>query len=212
VLGTAYCKIKGSGIGSRATQSRQSRQVRKEATVTGSCVCSGYPGAWELPSRQTLASLALTVPDSFRTLVTFQSSAFNTSEPREYFINDCCFGDDAAKWLINRLRANGIQAAEAPDQEDFGWYFTFHAGGAEHCFVLGYRPPDGEEEGTWMGWVERHCGFVASMLGRRRRGIQREAVQAIHEILASAQEIRNPRWHLQADFDKLREDLGTPAP
>jgi len=28
---------------SHATYSRQSRQVRKEATVTGSCVCSGPP-------------------------------------------------------------------------------------------------------------------------------------------------------------------------
>ena len=28
---------------SRATHSRQPRQVRKEATVTGSCVCSGPP-------------------------------------------------------------------------------------------------------------------------------------------------------------------------
>ena len=28
---------------SRATHSRQPRQVRKEATVTGSCVCSGSP-------------------------------------------------------------------------------------------------------------------------------------------------------------------------
>jgi len=35
-----------SGIGTRATQSRQPRQVRKEATVTGQCVCSGRPGAW----------------------------------------------------------------------------------------------------------------------------------------------------------------------
>ena len=31
------------GHRSYATQSRQSRQVRKEATVTGSCVCSGQP-------------------------------------------------------------------------------------------------------------------------------------------------------------------------
>src|SRR5437588_9835793 len=39
-------KIEKSGIGTRATQSRQPRQVRKEATVTGSCVCSGNPGIW----------------------------------------------------------------------------------------------------------------------------------------------------------------------
>src|SRR5437016_4665525 len=42
------CYNRMSGIGTRATQSRQSRQVRKEATVTGQCVCSGRPGAWRL--------------------------------------------------------------------------------------------------------------------------------------------------------------------
>jgi len=36
-----------SGIGSRATQSRKSRQVRKEATVAGTRVRSGFPGAWQ---------------------------------------------------------------------------------------------------------------------------------------------------------------------
>jgi hypothetical protein len=29
-----------------------------------------------------------------RTVVTFNSSAFNTTQPKSYFINDCCFGDD----------------------------------------------------------------------------------------------------------------------
>jgi len=32
----------------------------------------------------------------------FQSNAFNTSEQRDYFINECCFGDDLARSLIER--------------------------------------------------------------------------------------------------------------
>ena len=32
-----------------------------------------------------------------RTVVTFQSSAFNTSERKDYFINNCCYGDDVAR-------------------------------------------------------------------------------------------------------------------
>jgi hypothetical protein len=36
--------VRIDGAGPRATQSRQPRQVRKEATVTGQCVCSGVPG------------------------------------------------------------------------------------------------------------------------------------------------------------------------
>ena len=40
-----------------------------------------------------------------RTLVTFRSSAFNTTQPKDYFINPGCFGDDVAKWLMGELRA-----------------------------------------------------------------------------------------------------------
>ena len=39
---------------------------------------------------------------------TFRTSAFNTSEARDYFINDGCFGDDLAKWMIGRLREAGV--------------------------------------------------------------------------------------------------------
>jgi hypothetical protein len=37
------------GAGSYATQPRQPRQVRKEATVTGQCVRSRLPGTYNRP-------------------------------------------------------------------------------------------------------------------------------------------------------------------
>jgi hypothetical protein len=85
-----------------------------------------------------------------KTVVIFKSSAFNMSEPREYFINPGCFGDDLAKWLAEQLRGKGHQASEMPSQEDFGWYFTFIISGVEYCFVIGHRPGDGAE-GVWIG-------------------------------------------------------------
>jgi hypothetical protein len=42
-----------------------------------------------------------------RTVVTFESTAFNMAEPKEYFINPCCFGDDVAEWLIGELPRQG---------------------------------------------------------------------------------------------------------
>src|SRR5437588_675097 len=93
-----------------------------------------------------------------KTMVTFKSSAFNMSEPRDYFINPCCFGDDVAIWLTKQLRTKGYQASEAPGQEDFGWYFTFRASEIEHCFLIGHRPGDGKNEGEWIGWLERKRG------------------------------------------------------
>ena len=110
-----------------------------------------------------------------RTVVTFRSTAFNTSESRPYFVNDGCFGDDLARWLITELQSHGVATDSEPDQEDFGWYFGFRPGGTEHQFIIGYRPGSGEESGTWIGWVERRAGLVGSLLGARRRGIRSDS-------------------------------------
>jgi hypothetical protein len=42
----------------------------------------------------------------------FSTDRFNLSQPRPYFINDCCYGDDAARWLSERLRARGCNVTE----------------------------------------------------------------------------------------------------
>jgi hypothetical protein len=147
-----------------------------------------------------------------RTVVTFKSSAFNISEPKEYFINPGCFGDDVARWLSEQLGGSGYQAAEAPGQEDFGWYFRFTTSGIEHFFFIGYRPPDDNEEGVWIGWLERSRGFLATLAGARKRGIQPAAARAIHEILSGSPQIRDVHWHFARDFHSGREEAGTPEP
>jgi hypothetical protein len=50
------------------------------------------------------------------------------------------------------------------------------------------------------------------MLGGRKRDIQPDAAQAIHEILSSSSQIQNVRWHLRRDFDSGREEIGSPTP
>ena len=147
-----------------------------------------------------------------KTVVTFKSSAFNVSEPKEQFINPCCFGYDVARWLAEQLRDKEYLAANVPGQEDFGWYFSFLVDGIEYCFVIGHRPSDANGEGVWIGWLERSRRFVASVLGGRNRGIQPAAARAIHEILASSAQIRDVRWHLRRDFDGGHEQIGTPDP
>ncbi len=160
----------------------------------------------------TIKSYLQVMDTTVKTVVTFKSSAFNMSEPKEYFINPCCFGDDVARWLAEQLRGKGYQAAEVPGQEDFGWYFRFTESGIEHCFVIGHRPGDNNEEGLWIGWLERNRGFLASLVGARKRGVQPAAARAIHEILSGSPQIRNVRWHFERDFDSGREQAATPEP
>jgi hypothetical protein len=153
-----------------------------------------------------------TMDSEIRTLVTFESTAFNMAEPKDYFINPCCFGDDVAKWLIGELRKQGWETDEEPGQEDFGWYLNFAVAGTGHTFVIGHRPTGENEAGTWIGWLERSRGFIGSLLGGRKRGIQPSAAEAIHRIVSSSPLIRDVRWHFQSDFDKGHEERGASSP
>jgi hypothetical protein len=127
-----------------------------------------------------------------RTEATFRSSAFNTSDVKSYFINPCCFGDDLAKWMMARLRTSGVRTADEPQQEDFGWYFEFEVPAGTHCCVLGYQA--GHPEGRWLLWLERRRGFLGSIFGMRKRGIDAAAVQALQDVLRTAPEIRALEW------------------
>ena len=147
-----------------------------------------------------------------RTLVTFRSSLFNTTQTKDYFINAGCFGDDVCKWLMGEFHAKGVETDQEPGQEDFGWYFNFNMPTGSHCIVIGYRPGDNNEEGIWIGWLERKCGFIGSLLGGRKRGISTSAIEMAHQILSSSERIQNVRWHVQGDFDQGKENLGSSTP
>lgn len=124
----------------------------------------------------------------------FRSTAFNCTDPKEYFINDCCFGGDVCRWLIERLRAQRFQTGTEPLQEDFGWFFTFTAGGTEHCVIISFQPNDPANGDRWLGWIERQTGFFSSIFGGRKRGISPEAVEAIDTALRSSSEIQDLSW------------------
>ena len=145
-----------------------------------------------------------------RTEVHFRSEAFNNSEPKDYFINECCFGDDVCRWLIQQLRSRGFRTADEPDQEDFGWYFTFFAGDAEHSFVIGLSAGDTPDDTFWRGWLERHRGLIGSMFGGRERGISQAACDAIHDTLSSSDQIHSISWHIPRDL--ADESIGAPRP
>lgn len=145
-----------------------------------------------------------------RTVVTFASDAFNTTEVRDYFINPGCFGDDVARWLVARLRALGLDADDQVGQEDFGWYLKFGVPEGRHCVVLGFRDDD-DAQGQWIAWVERERGLLRSLLGGRRSGVAAAALMAVHEAL-QAPGIRHLRWHEQEDFNAGREELASSTP
>jgi len=137
-----------------------------------------------------------------KTVVTFESTAFNMTEPKAYFINTSCFGDDVARWLIGELRKQGLKTDENPSQEDFGWYLNFEVARTEHTFVIGHRPSGASEAGAWIGWLERKHGLIGSVLGGRQRGIEPAAAGVIDSILSNSPLIRDVCWEFRRAFDK----------
>ncbi|MFA6208279.1 MAG: hypothetical protein WCT03_06560 [Candidatus Obscuribacterales bacterium] len=157
-----------------------------------------------------------------RNLITFESKEFNTTEPQEHFINDCCYGDDFCKWLIDELKKKGIECDSEPGQEDFGWYFNFSVNKVTYCLVCGFRlaeeNPETEKQetatsnGDWIIWIERSAGFMSSLFGGRNKGIDAAVPRLIHSTLSAHPAITNIRWHKKKDFDAGREDLAVSSP
>jgi hypothetical protein len=157
-----------------------------------------------------IAADAMDLPT--RTVVTFESAAFNMTQPKNYFINPCCFGDDVAEWLAIELRKQGMKTDAKPGQEDSGWYLNFEVADISHTFMIGHRPTGENEGGTWIGWLERRRGLLGSLLGGRKRGIQASAAEVIHRILSGSSTIRDVRWHFSHDFDMGHEERGASSP
>ncbi len=165
-----------------------------------------------------------------RNLITFESKEFNTTEPQEHFINDCCYGDDFCKWLIEELTKKGVECDKEPGQEDFGWYFNFAVNKVTYCLVCGFRLNEEQEkkdeksdekvtadnseksQGDWIIWIERSAGFMSSLFGGRNKGIEEAVPRLIHSILAAHPAIINIRWHKKKDFDSGRKDLAVSNP
>lgn len=108
-----------------------------------------------------------------RTVVTFKSGAFNTSQEKTTFINPGNYGDDVAEWLATELELRGAiidRTDDFPGQENFGWYIDFVLADKTVTVVVGRRPGDGDQF-EWVAWIERQCGFVTSILGRRNKNM-----------------------------------------
>src|SRR5215467_2073799 len=96
-----------------------------------------------------------------RTQVTFGAKLFNTEEVKDYFINPCCFGDDCAQWLIDRLLSQSVGKMDNRlSQEDWGWCFSIAA--ARRKFTVGVGLcKDGDSPNTWLVFIKSQLGGLS---------------------------------------------------
>lgn len=128
-----------------------------------------------------------------KTLVTFKSSAFNTDPNIDRYL----LGRDIAQWLIDELRSRGIETDTEPRQEDFSPYFNFKLPNEADCQFFVGRMDDGDQ---WLGgWIKGPA-------------VSPNEINVMHQILSTSPKIQDIKWHEESDFNKGREDLGSPTP
>lgn len=116
-----------------------------------------------------------------RNAVRFRSARFNTTEIKDYFINEICFGDDLANFLNENLKKRGLKIIE-PWQEDWGWQFE-----ADHCLIS--VAFDGD---IWQIYVEPILSVFQKLTGKATdiSGVTKN----LHQILENAPQIYEIQW------------------
>jgi hypothetical protein len=92
--------------------------------------------------------------------IALETDLFEHRQVKAHFINPCCFGEDFASWLRDKLidlTANGFLFA-GPIQEDYGWGFWATHRNGRFWIALSYVG-DGPQEGPAQ-WV---CSINSSV-------------------------------------------------
>lgn len=71
-------------------------------------------------------------------IATIETDLFEHREVKPHFINDCCFGEDFAQWLRQRLATIAGLEFSNPIQEDYGWGLWVMQGKDKFWIALSY--------------------------------------------------------------------------
>src|SRR5262245_33689638 len=130
-----------------------------------------------------------------RTEVTFRTGLFNAETVKDYFINDCCFGDDCARWLAERLSQDPAgQVDVEPIQGDWGWVFFVRTERFRFWIGVGLYPDD-EQPPRWLVHVHRASWSFLPWLRRPADADLAKVCIALDRVLKSDQAITEVRWH-----------------
>src|SRR6266700_1982341 len=115
-------------------------------------------------------------------IVTFRSTAFNTSTPEKHFVSRRAYGGDLANWLIYELARHDAAVDPMIGQKDAGWIVRFRFRGATYDFLARYRGgPD------WVGLLERRRGIVGRLFHGQQKYVEFDAVRLIDAVLSSSE-------------------------
>lgn len=120
--------------------------------------------------------------------VTCKTDRFNLSVVGPDFINECCFGEDFSKWLVDTLATVGVDA-DVICMEDFGWANQAEYQGASYLMCVAGNSdedPGRPNYGEWHVMLERHRTFKQKLLGQNRISVSDPIVDKVAEVLRAA--------------------------
>lgn len=120
--------------------------------------------------------------------ITCRTDRFNLSVVGSDFINDCCFGEDFSRWLVEALSATGVDA-DVICMEDFGWANQAECQGASYLMCVAGNSdeePARPNYGEWHVMLERHRTFMQKLLGKNKASASDPIVGKVVEVLRAA--------------------------
>jgi hypothetical protein len=120
--------------------------------------------------------------------VNCKTDRFNLSVVGKDFINDCCFGEDFSKWLVDELSKTGVKA-KVICMEDFGWANEAIYNGVTYLICIVGNSDEEEDRpnyGSWHVMLERHCTFKDKIFGKNKMSASDPIVDAVVHVLRLA--------------------------
>jgi hypothetical protein len=125
--------------------------------------------------------------------ILFLSGRFNLSKVQPHFINDCCFGEDLAAWLKEKLAGRGVESS-GPGQEDWGWYLNARLGDSSYFLAISGNSDDGaRDQGEWRIIVKKRRSLWDVLAGRGRITADDPMLTLVREVLTGQSDVSSLR-------------------
>ena len=124
--------------------------------------------------------------------ISFTTDIFESKRVEGQFINDRCFGEDLAHWLVEAAGGREFVFGE-PFQDEWGW--TIVAQSAGEKFTVGFGIMDesiGEDQADWLITVEKVRKW--KLFGSKDSPLRTNLCDLIQNVLRDKPHIREIRW------------------
>jgi len=124
--------------------------------------------------------------------VAFRTNLFESKEIKPHFINDQCFGEDLANWLIGILKESEFTFSK-PYQEDWGWEIEAKKNNERFFIQIGIMDESiGEENAEWLIAIEKPKSWF--QFGKQNSSNFEQLCRKIDKILKNESRISEITW------------------